>query len=61
MAGRQVVVHHVLGVEGAVVELQLLLALELRQPLGVRPRGVVDESVLQQGREDKKHADLNAE
>merc|ERR1719322_2315913 len=31
-------------------------ALELRQPLGVGPRRVVDESILQQGGEHKKHA-----
>ena len=61
MTGRQVVVQHALGVEGAVVQLQLLLALELRQPLGVGPRRIVDESILQQGGEHEKHAHLNAE
>ena len=37
---------HVFGVEGAVLQLPLLLMLLLSQPLGVAAAGVIDQSVL---------------
>lgn len=53
-------VFEVLRVEGAVIQLPLLLMLLLGQSLGVGPGRVVDERVLQESAEHKGDTDLEA-
>ena len=56
MPGAQVL--HLLGVEGAVVQLPLLLVLLLGEPLRVRARRIVHQRVLQQGAEHESDTNL---
>ena len=45
-------------VEGTLIKLELLLDLLFGQPLGVRPRGIVHQSIFQKGAKDECHAYL---
>ena len=49
---------HMHWVEGTLIKLELLLDLLFGQPLGVRPRGIVHQSIFQKGAKDECHAYL---